>query len=164
MQNDFGPLDKAALNRQQTLDMPMKWHNFLIYFSLWANAVMNVINGFTYFTGMHYGGERDAEYIYSLFPGMKPVDCIAGLVCIAIAVLALVTRFSLAGFKSNGPKLLLCMYGANLAFALLYPLMTAGVTSIPFGELFEVSNLISGGVMIACNRVYYDKRAHLFVN
>ena len=81
-----------------------------------------------------------------------------------LAVLLIVARFALAGYKKNGPKLLVIAYAANIALALIYPIMVAAVTGLSFGDLFDVSTLISSGIMLVVNKIYYDKRAHLFVN
>lgn len=146
-------------------EMPMKWHKFLIYFSLWAGAVMNVITGITMLTGSVYASQgADPEMIYRYYEGLKTVDVIMGLASIVLAVLLIVTRFALAGYKENGPKLLMISYAANIAVALVYPIMAAAVTDLSFGELFDVTTLISSIVMLVVNKIYYDKRAHLFVN
>lgn len=34
--------------------MPMKWYNFLIYFALFAGAVLNVLTGIFMLTGAQY--------------------------------------------------------------------------------------------------------------
>lgn len=159
-QNDFVPQTKSTIP-----DMPMKWHKFLIYFSLWAGAIMNVLTGIGTLTGSIYAGEGvDPEMIYRVFGGLKAVDVLMGVVFIALAVLLIVARFALAGYKKNGPKLLVIAYAANIALALIYPIMVAAVTGLSFGDLFDVSTLISSGIMLVVNKIYYDKRAHLFVN
>lgn len=146
-------------------EMPMKWHKFLIYFSLWAGAILNVLTGIGTFTGSIYAGEGvDPEMIYRVFDGLKTVDMLMGLMVIALAVLLIVARFALAGYKKNGPKLLVIAYAANIALALIYPIMVAAVTGLPFGELFNVTTLISSIAMLVVNKIYYDKRARLFVN
>ena len=49
--------------------LPMNWHKFLVYFGLWAGAVLNLINGFLLLTGSHYGDEK--ELVYYFFPKLK---------------------------------------------------------------------------------------------
>ena len=158
---------QSGIPVQPTVDMPMKWHNFLIYFSLWVSAVMNVRNGFMMFTGAHYGGENEARMVYNFFDGLKSVDVIMGLLFIGMAVFAIVTRFSLAKFKEKGPKLLLAVYALNAVLSLGYPLLASAVTGMALSELMDssaVGNIVGAVVMIFINKTYYDKRAHLFVN
>ena len=152
---------------QPTADTPMKWHKFLIYFSLWASAVMNVLNSFVMFTGAHYGGENEARMVYNFFDGLKSVDIIMGVLFIGIAIFAIVTRFSLAKYQSKGPKQLLAVYGLNAVLTVAYPLLASAVTGMELSELMDsstISSIVSSVVMILINKTYYDKRAHLFVN
>lgn len=149
-------------------DLPMKWHKFLIYFSLWAGAVLNVFTAIGMLTGSLYTvSGADPEMIYSVFNGLQTVDVLIGLASLALAALLIVTRFSLAGFKANGPKLLLIAYAASTAVELLYPLIAASVTGLSFTDLMDsssITSLITSVVMIFVNKNYYDKRASLFVN
>ena len=50
----------------------MGWFKFIIYFQLFASAVINAALGITAFTGSHYDGK--AELVYAFFPGMSAVD------------------------------------------------------------------------------------------
>lgn len=158
---------QSSTPAQPTIDMPMKWHKFLIYFSLWASAVMNVINGFMMFTGAHYGGENEAKMVYNYFDGLKSVDVIMGVLFVGMAVFAIVTRFSLAKYPAKGPKLLLAVYGLNAVLTLVYPLLASAVTGMELSELMDsstISSIVSSVVMIFVNKTYYNNRAHLFVN
>ena len=51
----------------------MKWYKFLIYFSLWAGALLNIGNGLMALQGMQYetGSEVTAELVYAMFDGLK---------------------------------------------------------------------------------------------
>ena len=57
---------------QQIPQQGMKWHKFLVYFALWANAILNVIMGILSLTGAKYGAYKDLVYDY--LPQMK-VSC-----------------------------------------------------------------------------------------
>lgn len=142
-------------------NMPMKWHKFLIYFSLWASAVSNGFTAIGFWSGSFY---TDPETVYHTFAGLKTVDLLMSFACLAFAVLLIVTRYALAGFKVNAPKLLLIVYAVYAAVLLLYPLIVVGVTGLSFTDLWEPASLISSAVMLVVNKVYYDKRASLFVN
>ena len=62
---------------------PMKWYKFLIYFALFAGAVLNAISGIQMLTGAHYGGV--ADYVYAIFDGLQIVDVLMGLATLALA-------------------------------------------------------------------------------
>lgn len=150
---------------EQQPQLPMKWHKFLIYFSLWASAAVVVFNGITLLTGMHYGGGNQTELVYRMYEGMKPVDLLFGLVMIAFAIAYIITRFQLAGMKRQGTKLVVWLPLAVAAFDLLYPLAVSFVTDLPLGELMDsasVGGMIGGVVLAMCNRQYYGKRDFMF--
>ena len=143
----------------------MKWHKFLIYFSLWAGAVLCVFNGFQLLTGSHYGGQADV--VYSYFRGLKLTDMVFGLLYIALAVYMIYVRFQLAGFKQGAPGKLTVVYVVQLVAFLGYALFASSQIGISIGEAMDsssISSLVVSVVMIFVNRVYYGKRAHMFVN
>ena len=77
------------MNSGDLNDYPMKWHKFLIYFSLWFGALANVVSGLRYITGTVYGA--DSERVYSVFPSMKSIDLVMGviLICMAASLIGL---------------------------------------------------------------------------
>ncbi len=157
-QTDSAPQSSGGVN------MPMKWHKFLIYFSLWVGAVSNGLTAIGFWTGSFY---TDPETVYHTYAGLKTVDLLMSFVILAFAVLLIVTRYALAGFKTNAPKLLLIVYAVYAAVLLLHPLILVGVTGLSFTDLMDsssITSLITSVVMIFVNKVYYDKRASLFVN
>ena len=144
----------------------MKWHKFLVYFSLWFSAVANLWNGIQAITGLQYKG--NAAAVYRMLPGMKGADTVFGVLCIVTAVLLVVTAVSLLKFKANGPKLLTLTYAVSVIACLIYVVWAAGILS----RYANLASLLSSTfmslaisvVMIFVNRNYYQKRAHLFVN
>ncbi|MBE5811597.1 MAG: hypothetical protein E7318_11785 [Clostridiales bacterium] len=140
---------------------PMKWHNFLIYFSLWAGGILNAINGLTYLTGSVYGS--DADYIYRYYDGLKGMDMFYGVAVIALGVLLIITRFQLAGYKAKGPSMLTICYIATLAISVLYGIIAAGITGLSLMELINPASIGTSIAMIFINKNYYDKRSDLFV-
>ncbi len=146
-------------------DPPMKWHKFLIYFSLWAGALFTFLSGVSYLTGRQYDG--NADQVYSVFSGLKTVDMIFGIIYIAIAIFMIYVRFQLAGFKRGAPGKLISLYVIQLVAIFAYTLVVSVTIHIPWSEIFNFSiipSLIVSIVMIFVNRYYYSKRAHLFVN
>ena len=142
----------------------LKWYKFLIYFALWASAVLNVFSAFAYFTGSMYGDA--ANRVYSYYGGMKTLDVIMGLILLGLAVFSIYVRFQLAGFKTDAPKKLEYLYIANALVLLLYLLAASSVTGLSFTELASGSwgSLAGSVAMIFINRTYFSKRETLFVN
>jgi len=154
------PPSQGSYTAQPAAPFSMGWHKFLIYFALWAGALMNVVNGLS---------SVGDDTLYSRIDGLESLNLIYCLVLIALAALCVVTRFQLAGFKRMGPRLLLGLYAANLAVSFLYMVMAYTLMQNS-GVYISASALMSGAnwalpiVMIIANYVYYKKRAALFVN
>ncbi|MBE5785920.1 MAG: hypothetical protein E7324_00095 [Clostridiales bacterium] len=145
--------------------LPMNWHKFVIYFVLFANAVLNVINAIQYFTGSIYGGEYEKRMVYTVFSGLQTIDVLMGIMCLAVAVYALLTRFALAGYQAKAPKMMSSMYLINAGIAILYLLLASASTGIGLGDLMNASlatSLVVSVIMFFANKTYYAKRAALF--
>lgn len=157
------------LNTQPPLGM--KWFKFLIYFSLFAGAVLNLIGGLQYLTGAHYGGT--ADLVYQHITALKALDVAMALATLILAGFGVYVRFRLAGYHANGPKLLNILYIAAPAISLAYLFAANGI--VENSIIGETVNLLEGSgsvwtnvvvsiVMVFVNTGYFKKRAHLFVN
>ena len=149
----------------QPEEYSMKWHNFLIYFALWAGAVLGAINGFSQITGSVYGDKT--ELVYDTFPSLKGFDVLFGVIIIALAVYQIYTRFQLAGYKQDAPKKLTIVYAANFAISVLYLFIVSSATGVPISQLTSESfwgSLAGCVAMIVVNKKYYENRSALFVN
>ena len=158
-------MEDKTMNSGNPNDYPMKWHKFLIYFSLWFGALANVVSGLRYITGTVYGA--DSERVYSVFPSMKSIDLVMGVILICMAVFALITRFALAGFKAKGPGYLQAYYLLSPVIGIGYILLTSSVTHLPFSQLGGTDLWASAAIGIAffiANKTYYNKRRMLFCN
>ncbi len=149
--------------------MPMKWFKFIIYFSLFASAVLNVITGITTLTGAQYQGVKNMVYLY--FKDLKTADTLYGVVLLGLAAFAIFARFRLSGYRKNGPAMLNVVYIANSASALIYSIIAqAIVNNTPLGAGIEldltsaIASIVTSIVMVVINTIYFKKRAHLFVN
>lgn len=143
----------------------MKWFKFILYFQLFANALINLINAVTVFTGAHYQGAADT--VYAVFPAEHTVDIVYGLLCLALAAFGIYTRFRLSSFKRNGPGLYLGLIAANILVPVLYMLLSSAVTGIPLTSLLDVNGIVSlaaNVIMLVVNKIYFDKRKDLFEN
>ena len=141
---------------------PMNWYKFLIYFALFASAVLNAISGIIYMTGGQYEGY--ASMVYAFYGSLKTLDIIMGILCIAVAVFAILTRFSLAKFQVNGPRNLYVLYIVNFCLVLIYAIAIGAITGINVFTASIVANLITSIVMVVVNYIYFNKRKELFVN
>jgi hypothetical protein len=145
----------------------MGWFKFLIYFSLFAAAVLNVVNAIQLLTGSHYGNSDAAKLVYMVFPDMKGIDMITGFCMIAMAAVALIARFRLAGFHKNGPTLLYIVYAGNTIINLIYYFAAGSIVSFEVltkASSNVITNAVVSIVMIIINVTYFGKRKHLFVN
>ena len=144
---------------------PMKWHKFLIYFSLWVGALVTLSAAGQLFSGSHYNGLADA--VYAMYgSSLKTLDLLMGIASIFLAVWAIYTRFQLARYKSGAPAKLMLLYALSLIVSLLYMICACSISGISFSVLLEdnVGTLIGSVLMMFINKVYYDKRSVLFVN
>lgn len=141
----------------------MKWFKFLIYFVLWANAIINIIMGVTYLNGSIYGlsGGETAE-VYEVFPKLEGIDKLYGVGLLCLSVYALITRFSLARYKSFAPLLLYGVYILNTLAPIAYAALAAPIAGIPFSELFEIAPIIVNAVMLLINIKYFTNRSDMF--
>jgi hypothetical protein len=143
----------------------MGWFKFMIYFGLFAGAVLNLINGIQMLTGSIYGDS--AALVYAVFEGLKGLDTIVGIAMIAVAALGVYTRFQLSGYKKNGPKLLTALYAAVLVVDLIYiiginaTLPELLVKNVDMTSMY--ASMVAAVVMMIVNHIYFKKRADLFV-
>lgn len=143
---------------------PMKWFKFLIYFGLFAGALLNLVNGSIQLTGEQYGGYK--EFVYSRFAALQAVDIIFGILLILLAILGVYTRFQLSSYRRNGPTCLNVLYIANIILSLAYLIAASVLTQINIVELGGSSMIISLVIsifMVVVNTIYFKKRSQLFV-
>ncbi len=144
-------------------ELGMKWYKFLVFFGLWAGAILNFINGITLLTGAIYEAEGvSSELVYSTFPNLKGIDEFFGLIAIAIAIYQGYTAFSLLKFKQVAPKLLTILYCLTIAYNLLYAIFASSI----IGESLlgdTIAPIITSAVMLVINYKYFKNREHLFI-
>lgn len=189
-QNPYGyPNQQPAMQYQSNVNKrntyyPMKWFHFLIYFYLFFMALNFVSDGMSYLTGAEYEvkavkwemeyGEVGTEMIQILQDEMSLVDKISGVVCFLLAPLCIVTRFQLAGFKKNGPKLWYLVLGVTAILDVVYVIaqrqaMEKMVANISNSQMFlSVYNgalvvvVIFAVVRLLLNVKYFNRRWKLF--
>lgn len=159
-QQPYQPMQAAAPQ--------MNWYKFLIYFALFAGAVVNAVNAIRFLTGLVNGSSAEAQWLYAIFPGWKTVDIIVGLLLLVLVAFSIYTRFRLSGYYKNGPLCLYLTYGlaalSNIVYLLGVALVISG-TGISMTDLEIVPTIVSiivSIVMIVINVVYFNKRKQLF--
>ena len=155
-------------------DLGMNWYKFIIWFWLFAAALMEFGAAITLFTGGLYGGY--ASYAYAFLGGLRALDMIFAVAFIALAVMALFVRQQLAGFKRGAPRLLYAFIAISCVASLIYlwglmsiisSFASSWGLSFPVSSSLTISTTLS--VIIGCaiwlvpNYIYFTKREHLFV-
>ena len=144
----------------------MGWFKFLIYFGLFAGALSNFYSAYQLLSGDVYEGA--ASLVYAVIDGLEGLDKIAGIGLAITAILGLVARFRLSGFKKNGPKMLNAVYIAAAAVQLIYVIgANAIMPSLVLSNMDFSSMYVSMAVsiaMVGVNTKYFNNRKHLFVN
>lgn len=158
----------APMYPQPDYYLPMKWYKFLIYFSLFAGAVLNALNGISYLTGSVYfilgHGYADAATVYEFYgETLRMIDIAFGVALIALAAFGIYTRFQLAGFKRNAPTLLYTLYAASTLLPFIYTIAVFMLFGIEMDFASEIGSLGGVAINIWLNFIYFRKRAHLFV-
>lgn len=145
----------------------MNWYKFLIYFSLFAGAVINLIAGIISFVGGEYmilG--LDPEEVYGIYDGLKTLDIGYGIVYLSFIPFALYVRSALAGFKKEAPNMFYIYDIAGAVISVSYTLFSSIVTDGDISQTIgQLIGSIAGNVLfIALNVIYFNKRKQLFVN
>lgn len=142
----------------------MGWYKFLIYFALFAGAFFNVCYAVLYMTGKIYETQNvDPMAVYYLYPNVKPVDIVYGILLIALAVFMVITRFQLSGLKKNGPKMIVALYGINIAMVIVYSIAISCTTDYMAFNASTIGQCVIPIVMAVVNKVYFDRRKDIFV-
>lgn len=146
--------------------LPMNWHKFLVYFALWAGALYNLFVGIRAVTGSQYGSA--SKYIYRYVPALKAPDKIFGIAVLAMAVMGVITAINLLSYKALGPKLVCNLYLVGGCITLIYVIWASSILS-DYGASVEdvitsaIVSLVIDVLMFIANKVYYGKRASMFV-
>ena len=176
---DVPPIDPSLYGGQATGGSafdpnhpPMRWYNFLIYFALFAGAILNFIDALQIFFGVYYVDEKFVNYTETLYanaPGLRILDyCYAG-VLILLCAFMIYTRFALAGYRTFAPMLLVSLYVISGLVGALYTMLTMLIGQSEVSAFYLTATVISVIIGIGCNvliaflnHIYFSKRKHLF--
>ncbi|MBO5701787.1 MAG: hypothetical protein J6S71_05060 [Clostridia bacterium] len=150
--------------RDNRPDLPMNWYKFLIWIALWISAAVNIMFGVQYISG-----GAQTEEMLAAFPILSTIDLFYGVLTVGMGVLALFTRFALANYKKNAPKLIVGLYAYGLVISLGYNAVVLGITSSAYEPVDLIITMMSVGtsviinaIFVGCNYVYFKKRKRLF--
>lgn len=145
---------------------PLKWHYFMIYFSLWVGAFSTFVEASRFTNGTMY--DKASNLIYRAFPYMRWLDISYGTILIITSVYQVVIRFQLANFRNTAPQKLLYLYTVRAVSCFAYMLMATMVTGFSFIQPSNVGAilvyLMITIIWLLINKRYYDNRKELFVN
>ena len=147
---------------EETGEKPMKWYKFVIYVQLFLAALGALYTAYTYITGLGLGGKEVRDLIYAVYPSMKGLMVVMGVVYILVAVAYIVVRQWLAHYKWRGVMALYVMYVVPFALNLIFVVGSSvilGQLILP-GTLFSL--LVGTVVGVVLNVIYFNKRRHLF--
>jgi hypothetical protein len=145
-------------------ELPMRWYKFLIYVALWFSAAVNILGAIPYFTGT-----SQTEEVLAQFPILSTIDLFYGVLTLGMGVLAIYTRFALAGYKKNAPSLVVGLYAYGLVISLGYNTAVIVITQSAYTQVDGIIMVMSIGIsaiinvaMVICNYIYFKKRKRLF--
>ena len=146
--------------------LPMKWHKFLIYFALWAGAIINGISGIQMLSNALRPNSLMWD-LYGLSAGLRAFYFVSGVFSFGLGVFQICTRMSLARLSRRGPRMAVWNYALSFILNALTILLASVLFGMPINALMDWSMwliLIGGALMTWANQVYYRRRAAMFVN
>ena len=183
--NQYGQPNYGGQNYNQPYNQPiytnpstvssnglgMKWYKFIIYVQLFLSALTGLVNGIKYITGSVYGNASERETVYELFPSMKTVSTITGILLLAAAVVAIIARQKLAGFKHDGPMFYYITCGISIGASLIYCIAAYSELS-KYSWLVNTSSYLAGSIvgilisvgLLIANIIYFGHRKDMFTN
>ena len=146
--------------------LPMKWHKFLIYFALWAGAIVNGISGIQMLSNA-LNPNSLMWGLRGLSTGLRAFYIVSGVFSFGLGVFQICTRMSLARLSRRGPRMAVWNYALSFILNALLILFASVLFGMPINALMDWSVwliLIEGALMTWANQVYYRRRAKLFVH
>ena len=148
--------------------VPMGWYYVLIYFLLFANAVVSFGYVLYYYFGWCFG--QYSETWQKTYPQLHTVMLIYSGAALLIGIWSILTRFSLAHFSRLGPVMLNLLYIVKVVFPLSFLPVAFSVMGSEFniGDAFGMTSVltyIQSGfslLVLICNIPYFLKRRKFF--
>ena len=143
----------------------MKWYKFLTYFMLIAAAAVAIFSAIGQFTGAPYLREGlSPQAVYDVFPKLKNIDSLVGIVYIIAAGLYVYTFTLMLNLHKRAPTFINACYILNASISVFYTLsLSSELKLYPQTIATQVAMPIIGCVvMVLINKRYFGRRAYLF--
>ena len=151
----------ARSNSSNSIFYKLKWHKFLIYFFLWIRMLLCFYWAYNLLSGRTWG--EYLQKISQLFPKVRMVDSVFGLLFTILGCFIIFVRFRLAKFRRASVDLLQIQF---LLFPLLIIFYYRAINSNAQVELYTFkgmeSSIIIAAILIISSHFYYKKRNALF--
>lgn len=149
------------------VDQPMKWYKFLIYVSLILSGTLNIVGGVINIMGgigwMKTGTPDGlSAAVTEVYGPLTIMNMIFGVLFIAQGVYAMIVRQKLAGYRKGAPKHLLMLYVITFIMNGIYQIAAAMITGQSVLQIADITSMVMAVIMVVANKVYFDKREHLF--
>lgn len=164
----YSPYMQTPQNPQQIYGM--KWFKFLIYFSLFFGALLNLSTAMQFSNGTIYltqGLEQyQIDFLYLRYPNLQTLDKASSVFYACFAIYAIIVRFQLAKYRRNGPSMVLSIPVIGVLLHFAHEAISAIILSVSFSELLPsfLISVICSGIYFWLNYIYFRKRSHLFTN
>ena len=139
----------------------MKWYYFIIWFYLYAVAVIGIFLGVGEITGLVY--LENAADFYTVFPMLQILNIFFGVAQLALAGTAFYIRSLLFNFKQVAPRFLLLYQGISLFYTLFYGVCVSIIIGTIAFDAMSVLSALGSLALIYINKRYFDKRMDRFV-
>ncbi len=137
----------------------MSWYRFLIYFLLFAEALLAVVSGIRLLVGDAPDG------LYINYPMMLEIDRVFGILYLFLGAGYLLCRQSLYRFKKRAVSLYLVLVSCSATIGLIYKLTVHCFYRLkPTSFVFDSLVLIFYAVLFVLSAIYFKKRNYLFMN
>lgn len=154
---------------QQTVQKPlgMKWYKFVVNVQLFLSMFVCLYNAITYFTGTVDGTKEQWEVIYTVYPKLKILNIIFGVIQLLYIGFLAVIRYRLVKFKKNAPTL----YIINFLIQIILEFAWFTILATYTGMNSDDSSSIAAGMIVKnfwvviyllLNMVYFKKRKFMF--
>ena len=140
---------------------PMKWHNFLTRFSLWASMAFVLLDGVMVGMGTQYD---PPAAVFARWPALKMVHAGYALASIAIAIYTFKVRKDLARFRWAGVKGLYVLYFLSPLVSIAFSFLQGVIIQIDtiYNMQDQLPMLAGAAIGVLLHRKYYHRRAALF--
>ena len=154
--------NKAGVQYAESTGLKMKWFKALTVVLLYCVAFINFWNAISYLQNAALGLVPSYDGAYSIAtPFLRGLSLFYGLYCIALGVACLSARKRLARFAADAPHFYLTLLFVNMCVSLgISFALDASAGNLDL--IVFVSKIATNLALFFLNKIYFDKRKHLF--